>query len=161
MTININIHKRKLGFLLEQGIDLCVEFPRESFAPPRRVVTSGTIPMGIGALTQEARRLPVVAMPARPADMDKLVNQLGERDSRVLEREALGPPRRAGEFIEERDAISAFRRLAHHLVDLKSVRPDEDAPAIGLDAVEDDRRGLCRAGQCLLAKTPLELGHEV
>jgi len=42
-----------------------------------------------------------------------------------------------------------------------SVRPDENAPAIGLDAVEDDGRGLCRAGQRLVAKTPLELGHEV
>jgi MFS family permease len=31
----------------------------------------------------------------------------------------------------------------------------------GLYAVEDDRRGLCRAGQRLVAKTPLELGHEV
>jgi hypothetical protein len=42
-----------------------------------------------------------------------------------------------------------------------SVRPDENAPAIGLDAVEDDGRGLCSAGQRLVAKTPLELGHEV
>jgi hypothetical protein len=31
-------------------------------------------------------------------------------------------------------------------------RPDENAPAIGLDAVEDDRRGLCRAGQRLVTK---------
>ena len=73
----------------------------------------------------------------------------------------LGPPRRAGEFIEERDVVGAFRRLAHHFVDLVSVRPDENAPAIGLDAVEDDRRGLCRAGQRLVAKTPLELAHKV
>src|SRR6202040_1430794 len=79
----------------------------------------------------------------------------------VLEREALGPPRRAGEFIEERDVVGAFRRLAHHFVDLVSIRPDENAPAIGLDAVEDDRRGLCRAGQRLVTKTPLERGHEV
>src|SRR6202007_1333793 len=56
---------------------------------------------------------------------------------------------------------SAFRRLAHHFVDLVSVRPDENAPAIGLDAVEDDGRGLCRAGQRLVAKTPLAPGHEV
>jgi len=42
-----------------------------------------------------------------------------------------------------------------------SVRSDEDAPAIGLDTVEDDGRGLCRAGQRLVTKTPLELGHEV
>src|SRR6201987_1741961 len=53
------------------------------------------------------------------------------------------------------------RRLAHHFVVLLSVRPDEKAPAIGLDAVEDDGRGLCRAGQLLVAKTPIELGHEV
>ena len=49
----------------------------------------------------------------------------------VLEREALGPPRRAGEFIEERDVVGAFRRLAHHFVDLVSVWPDQNAPAIG------------------------------
>jgi hypothetical protein len=30
-----------------------------------------------------------------------------------------------------------------------------------LSAVEDDGRGLCRAGQRLVAETPLELGHEV
>src|SRR5439155_2842595 len=42
-----------------------------------------------------------------------------------------------------------------------SVRPDENAPAIGLYAVEADRRGLRRGGQRLVAKPPLELGHEV
>src|SRR5262249_2598819 len=78
----------------------------------------------------------------------------------VLEREALGPPRCTGEFIEERDVVGEFRRLAHHFVDLLSVRPDENAPAIGLYAVEDDGRGLCRAGQRLVTKTLLELGHE-
>ena len=62
-------------------------------------------------------------------------------------REALGPPRRPGEFVEERDVVGAIRLLAHHFVDLVSIRPDENAPAIGLDAVEDDGRGLCRAGQ--------------
>jgi hypothetical protein len=72
---------------------------------------------------------------------------MGRRSTRlaqfgVVEREAFGPPRRAGEFIEERDVVGAFRRLAHHFVDLVSIRPDENAPAIGLDAVEDDRRGL-------------------
>jgi hypothetical protein len=63
--------------------------------------------------------------------------------------------------LEERDVVGAFWRLAHHFVDLVSVWPDQNAPAIGLYAVEDDRRGLCRAGQRLVAKTPLELGHEV
>src|SRR6201993_4819720 len=79
----------------------------------------------------------------------------------VLEREALSPPRRPGEFVEEPDVVGAFRRLAAHFGDLGSVRPDENPPAIGLDAVEDDGRGLCSAGQRLFAKTPLELGHEV
>src|SRR5207237_3632868 len=36
-----------------------------------------------------------------------------------------------------------------------------DRAVEGLYAVEDDRRRLCRAGQRLVAKTPLELGHEV
>ena len=76
----------------------------------------------------------------------------------VLERQALCPPRRASEFIEERDVVGAFRRLAHHFVDLVSIRPDENAPAIGLDPIEDDRGGLCRAGQRLVTKTPLERG---
>ena len=53
----------------------------------------------------------------------------------VLEQEALGPPCRPGEFVEEPEVVGAFRRLAHHFVDLVSVRPDENAPAIGLDAV--------------------------
>jgi hypothetical protein len=51
--------------------------------------------------------------------------------------------------------------LADHFVDLVSVHPHENAPAIGLDAVEDDRRGLCRAGQPLVAKAPLQVGHEI
>ena len=59
----------------------------------------------------------------------------------ILEREALGPPRCAGEFIKERDVVDAFWRLAHHFVDLVSIRSDENAPAIGLDAVEDDGSG--------------------
>ena len=80
---------------------------------------------------------------------------------RVLERQAFCPPSLAGEFIEERDIVGAFRRLAHHFVDLVSVRPDEDAPAIGLDACEDDRRSLRRAGQCLITKTLLEVAHEI
>jgi hypothetical protein len=37
-----------------------------------------------------------------------------------------------------------------------SIRPDENAPAISLDAFVNDRRGLRRAGQRLVAKTPLE-----
>jgi hypothetical protein len=62
----------------------------------------------------------------------------------VLEREAVGPPRRAGEFIEERDVVGAFQRQAHHFVDLVSIWPDHNAPSIGPYTVEDDRRGLCR-----------------
>ena len=88
-----------------------------------------------------------------------MINSAGA--NRGSEREALGPPCRAGELIEERDVIGAVRRLADHFVDLLSVDPHENAPAIGLDAVEDDRRGLCRAGQALVAKTPLQLGHEI
>ena len=38
-----------------------------------------------------------------------------------------------GELVEEPDVVGAFGRLAHHFVDLVSVRPDENAPAIGLD----------------------------
>src|SRR5215471_7873231 len=79
----------------------------------------------------------------------------------VLEREALGPPRGVGKFVEEGDVVDAFGRLAHHFVDPMSVRPNENTPAISLDAVEDDRRGLRRAGQRLVAKTPLQLDHEV
>jgi hypothetical protein len=62
----------------------------------------------------------------RAGDLTRLV-QFG-----VLEREALGPSRCPGEFVEERDIVGAFRRLAHHLVDLVSVRPDENAPARSL-----------------------------
>jgi hypothetical protein len=50
----------------------------------------------------------------------------------VLEREAVGPPRRAGEFIEERDVVGAFQRQAHHFVDLVSIWPDHNAPSIAL-----------------------------
>src|SRR6516225_8138725 len=106
-----------------------------------------------GAAASPAR-ISLAANPDRP-----VINSAGAiRGSR--ERGAWSTPR-AGEFIEERDVVGAFRRLAHHFVDLISVRPHENAPTIGLDAVEDDGRGLCRTGQRLIAKTPLELGHEV
>src|SRR6202035_136720 len=55
---------------------------------------------------------------------------------------------------------SRHSKVMHH-GPFVSIRPDENAPAIGHDAVEDDRRGLCRAGQRLVTKTPLERGHEV
>src|SRR6202008_2550763 len=107
------------------------------------------------------------AAPVRGQDLrlSPAATMIGRRSTRlsqfgVLERWAGGPPRRTGEFIEERDVISVFRRLAHHFVDLVGVRPDENPPAIALDAVEDDRRRLCRASERLVTKTPFELGHE-
>src|SRR5438132_6852199 len=91
----------------------------------------------------------VSGVTAAPSSYDRRTGSTRLAQFGVLERGALGPPRRPGEFVEERDVVGAFRRLAHHFVDLVSVRPDENAPAIGLDAVEDDGRGLCRAGQRL------------
>src|ERR1044071_893346 len=56
------------------------------------------------------------------------------------------PAGRAREFLEEIDVVGALRRLAHAAVDLMRVLADEDAPAVGLDAVEEDLGGLRPAG---------------
>src|SRR5947209_6568210 len=47
------------------------------------------------------------------------------------------PAGRAREILEKVDVVGALRRLAHAAVDLLRILADEDAPAIGLDAVED------------------------
>src|SRR5438034_11755830 len=70
---------------------------------------------------------------ASPVRISSQRTQIGRGSTRraqfgVLERGALGPPRRPGEFVEEPEVVGAFRRLAHHFVDLVSVRPDENAP---------------------------------
>src|SRR5205823_13649707 len=47
----------------------------------------------------------------------------------------------AREFLEEVDVVGALRRTAHAPIDLLRVLADEDAPAVGLDPVEDDLGG--------------------
>src|ERR1700681_2135702 len=43
-----------------------------------------------------------------------------------------------GETFKEIEVVGAFRGLAHPLVDPFGIGADQDAPAVGLDAVEDD-----------------------
>src|SRR4051794_33983318 len=71
------------------------------------------------------------------------------------------PAGRAREVLEEIDVVGVLRRLAHASVDLLRVLADEDAPAVGLDAVEDDLGGFRRTGRRLLGKSPLALGDDV
>src|SRR5580700_6434498 len=64
------------------------------------------------------------------------------------------PPYFLGETVEEIWVVGAFRSLAHPLVDPFGVGADQDAPALGLDAVEDDLGGLGGAGRRVLEEAP-------
>src|SRR6201993_944145 len=50
------------------------------------------------------------------------------------------PANLARELLEEIDIISALGRPADQFIDLMGVWPDQNAPLVGLDTVEDDRR---------------------
>src|SRR5205814_10568336 len=71
------------------------------------------------------------------------------------------PAGRTRELLEEIDVVGALRRAAHAPVDLLRVVADEDAPAVGLDPVEDALGGFRRTGRRLLGKSPLALGDDV
>ena len=62
------------------------------------------------------------------------------------------------ELLEEIDIISAFGRPADQFIDLMGVWPDQNAPLVGLDSLEDDRRRFGGAGRRLLAEAALALG---
>src|SRR5260370_25006568 len=64
------------------------------------------------------------------------------------------PPHFLGETVEEIEVVGAFRGLAHPLVDPFGVGGDQDAPAVGLDGVEDDLGGLGGAGRRVLDEAP-------
>src|SRR5580693_8601565 len=64
------------------------------------------------------------------------------------------PPHFLGETVEEIEVVGPFRGLAHPLVDPFGVGADQDAPAVGLDAVEDDLGGLGGAGWRVLEEAP-------
>ena len=66
-----------------------------------------------------------------------------------------------GQTLEEIDVVGAFRRLAHPPVDLFGVLADQDAPAVGLDAVEDDLGGLGGRGRRVLEEAPRPLVGEL
>src|SRR3984893_10861592 len=80
----------------------------------------------------------------------------GERDgSRLTARSAAHfPPHFLCETVEEIEVVGAFRGLAHPLVDPFGIGADQDAPAVGLDAVEDDLGGLGGAGRRFLDEAP-------
>src|ERR1700732_4346631 len=80
----------------------------------------------------------------------------GERDgSRLTARSAAHfPPHFLCETVEEIEVVGAFRGLAHPLVDPFGIGADQDAPAVGLDAVEDDLGGLGCAGRRVLEEAP-------
>src|SRR5204862_560619 len=71
------------------------------------------------------------------------------------------PAGRARELLEKIDVVGALRRAAHASIDLMRVLADEDTPAVGLDAVEDDLGRFRRTGRRLLGKSPLALGDDV
>src|SRR5215475_12829960 len=67
------------------------------------------------------------------------------RGSAVASVGAKLPAHLPGQGLEEIGIVSALRRLAHEPVDLLGILAHQDAPALGLDAVEDDLGGLgCR-----------------
>src|SRR6516165_8949640 len=68
------------------------------------------------------------------------------------------PPDLAGELLEEIDIVGALGRPADQFIDLMGVWPDQNAPLVGLDSVEDDRRRFGGAGRRLLAEPTLALG---
>src|SRR5216683_2683174 len=67
------------------------------------------------------------------------------------------PANLARELLEEIDIVGALRRPADQSIDLMGVWPDQNAPLVGLDSVEDDRRRLGGAGRRLLAEAALAL----
>src|SRR5665213_407203 len=56
--------------------------------------------------------------------------------------------------------IGARRPLAHTLVEAVRIVADQDAPALSLDAVEDDLCGLSRRRRRLVAKTAGAIGRD-
>src|SRR4051794_9160473 len=63
--------------------------------------------------------------------------------------------------VVELGRIRLLRRLAHADVELVGVVADQDAPATGLDTVEDDLcRGRCRS-RCILEKAPRTVEREL
>src|SRR5262249_25351855 len=50
-----------------------------------------------------------------------------------------------------------LRRSAHALIEQLGILADQNAPALGLDAIEDDLRRLCRRGRRLLEEAPRPL----
>src|SRR3977135_3368178 len=65
-----------------------------------------------------------------------------------------------GKTLVEVGIIGAFRGLAHPLIEAASVIADQDAPALRLDAVENDRRRRGSRGRALLEKAPGTLGRD-
>src|SRR4029077_14699456 len=68
------------------------------------------------------------------------------------------PANLARELLEEIDIVGALGRPADQFIDLMGVWPDQNAPLVGLDSVEDDRRRFGGAGRRLLAEAALALG---
>src|SRR6266853_1006468 len=64
------------------------------------------------------------------------------------------------EALEEVDIVGALRRAANQFVDPPGVRSDQDAPTLGLDPVEDDRRSRRCGRRSLLAKAPFAFCHD-
>src|SRR5688572_6416613 len=69
------------------------------------------------------------------------------------------PACRGGEAGEELSLVGVLRVLAHHAVHQLRVRPDQDAPPVRLDPVQDDRRRFGRAGRCIQQKAPGAFGE--
>jgi hypothetical protein len=62
------------------------------------------------------------------------------------------------ELLEEVDIVGALGRPADQFIDLMGVWPNQNAPLVGLDSVEDDRRRFGGAGRRLLEEATLALG---
>src|SRR5882757_4653883 len=61
--------------------------------------------------------------------------------------------------LEKLGLIGPFRRLPHAFVEAVGVVADQNAPAFGLDAIEDDAGGLGGGGRRLLKEAAGAFGH--
>src|SRR5215467_196604 len=82
------------------------------------------------------------------------------QSSTAIEASRDAPAGLGGEFFEKVEVVRTFRRLTNQFIDLVRVVADEDAPLVGLDPIENDRRSFGGTRGRILAKAALALGYD-
>ena len=88
------------------------------------------------------------------------VNNMSRHRLHRTSRSPEPPADLGGKALEEFGVIGALRRLPHALVEPVGVVADQNAPALGLDAIEDDLRGRGRRGRRFLEEAARALGGD-